>query len=75
MRYFFDYTAREKALYDYQGTEFHSSQSAFEFAETMAQVLRNSLTGEWSNWSIEVRDAEGKKFLSLPVGIAAPIAA
>ncbi len=75
MRFFFDYTTTEKTLYDYQGTEFHSFQSAFEFAEAMAQHLRDSLAGEWCSWSIEVRDAEGKKFLSLPVGIAAPIAA
>jgi hypothetical protein len=75
MRYFFDYRATEKILYDYQGAEFHSSQSAIEFAEATAQHLRDSLAGEWSSWSIEVRSPEGKKFLSLPIGAAASIAA
>lgn len=40
-----------------------------------AQVLTHSLSGDWVGWSIEVRNAEGKKFFSLPVGNAAPIAA
>ncbi len=74
-RYFFDYTTKDQSLYDYQGNEFLNPQSAVEFAEATAQVLRQSLTGEWSNWSIEVRDAQGNRFLALPVGTAAPMAA
>jgi len=68
MRFFFDYTSKEKSLYDYQGDEFISSQAAIEFAEATVQVLKHSLAGVWVGWSIEVRDAEGKKFFALPVG-------
>jgi hypothetical protein len=75
MRFFFDYTTKDQSLYDYQGNEFRNSQNAIEFAEAMAQFLRDSLTGEWSGWSVEVRNAEGKKFFSLPVGGSASIAA
>jgi hypothetical protein len=67
MRYFFDYTNNERSLYDYQGDEFLSSKDAFEFAEATAQALKNSLNGEWVGWSVEVRNAEGRKFFSLPV--------
>jgi hypothetical protein len=71
MRFFFDYTMKDQSLYDYQGTEFQNSQSAIDFAQEMAQVLKGSLSGEWNNWSIDVRDAVGKKHFSLPVGDAA----
>jgi hypothetical protein len=69
MRFFFDYTSKEKSLYDYQGDEFVSSQAAIDFAEATVQVLKHSLAGVWAGWSIEVRDAEGKKFFALPVGV------
>lgn len=74
-RFFFDYRTKDRSLYDYCGDEFVSSQSAMEFAQATAQVLTHSLSGDWVGWSIEVRNAEGKKFFSLPVGNAAPIAA
>lgn len=75
VRFFFDYTSNDKSLYDYRGEDFLSPQAAIEFAQTTAQVLTNSLSRDWVGWSIEVRNAEGKKFLSLPVGNATPIAA
>jgi hypothetical protein len=68
MRFFFDYTSKDKSLYDYQGDEFLNSQAAIEFAEATVQVLKHSLAGAWIGWSIVVRDAEGKKFYSLEVG-------
>ena len=70
MRYFFDYTTKDRALYDYKGDEFLSSKHAFEFAEATAQALKNNLRGEWAGWSVEVRSAEGRKLLSLPVDLA-----
>ena len=73
-RCFFDYTTKDTSLYDYQGLEFPNSQGAIEFAEAVVEDLKHSLIGEWSNWSIEVRNAEGKKLLSLSVGTAPPIA-
>lgn len=75
MRFFFDCTTKDQLMYDYQGTDFRTSQGAFEFAEAMVQHLRDSLTGEWSSWSVEVRDAQGKKLFSMPVGSAAQVAA
>jgi len=75
MRFFFDYTTKDQSLYDYQGNEFRNSQDAIEFAGAIAQFLRDSLTGEWNGWSVEVRDAEGRKSFSLPVGSSASIAA
>jgi CheY-like chemotaxis protein len=67
MRFFFDYTTRDQALRDYQGDEFLSSKGAFDFAEATTQTLRSSLNGEWAGWSVEVRDANGTKYFSLPV--------
>ena len=75
MRFFLDYKTKLQSLYDYQGNEFPGVEAAIDFAEATAQVLRNSLIGEWSCWPIEVRDIEGKKVFSSPVGTAAPIAA
>jgi len=74
-RFFFDYTTKDQSLYDYQGSEFRSSQGAIEFAEAIAQGLKHSLTGEWNKWSIEVCTAEGRKIFTLPVEAAAPLAA
>jgi len=67
MRFFFDYTTKDQSLRDYQGDEFLSSRDAFDFAETTAQNLKNNLNGDWIGWSVEVRDAEGTKYYSLPV--------
>ena len=75
MRFFFDYTSKDQALYDYQGDEFRSSKSAIGFAKEIAQDWRHSLTGSWNGWSIEVRNAEGIKFFSLSVDATEPLAA
>ena len=75
MRFFFDYTSNDRSLYDYRGEDFPTPGAAIDFAQTTAQVLTNSLSGDWVGWSIEVRNADGKKFLSLPVRNAAQIAA
>jgi hypothetical protein len=66
-RFFFDYTAKEQSLLDYGGHEFRSSQAAIEFAEAIAQDLKHSLTENWLGWSVEVRNANGMRLLSLPV--------
>jgi hypothetical protein len=74
MRFFFDYTTRDQSLRDYQGDEFLSSKGAFDFAEATTQTLRSSLNGEWAGWSVEVRDANGTKYFSLPVMPGRPAA-
>jgi hypothetical protein len=73
-RFFFDYTTEYRSLFDYHGEEFKRLEGASEFALAIAQNLTNSLTGDWAGWSVEVRNAEGKKFFSFPVdnaGLAA----
>jgi hypothetical protein len=66
-RYFFDYTARDESLLDYRGHEFRTIQGAIEFAHEIAQDLNHSLSTKWIGWSVEVRNADGKKFISVPV--------
>ena len=66
-RFFFDYRTSNQALYDYGGQEFKSVQSAEEFAHMIVQDLSYSLTSDWHGWSVEVRNAEGNRLLSLPV--------
>ncbi len=68
MRYFFDYTTKDQSLLDYKGDDFLSPQGAVEFAETLAQLLSNKLTNDWLGWTIEVRNADGKRVISLQIG-------
>lgn len=75
MRFFFDYTNKHESLFDYRGDEFTTPQCAMEFAQATAQYLKDSLNGEWAGWSIEVRNAEGQRFCSVPVGAAESMAA
>jgi hypothetical protein len=75
MRFFIDYKAKDQSLYDYQGDEFLSSKDAFDFAQETAHSLQNKLDGEWLGWSVEVRDAQGRKYVSFPVGRGGAIAA
>lgn len=67
MRFFFDYVTRSQSLYDYQGDEFRSAQAAIAFAGFIAEDLKHRLSGEWNDWRLEVRSAEGATLLSLPV--------
>jgi len=65
--FFFDLTTTDQLLYDYRGDKFSSPQSAIEFAQETARMLKHSLSDDWTGWSVEVRNAEGKKYFSLPV--------
>jgi hypothetical protein len=67
MRFFFDYKTKDQSLHDYKGDEFRSPQSAREYAEEIVQHLKHSLSGEWIGWRVEVHDASGAKYFSLPV--------
>ena len=67
MRFFFDYASKDQALYDYQGDEFPNPQGAIDFAQEIAQDLNHSLARDWLGWWVEVRNAEGVKFFSMPV--------
>ncbi len=70
MRFFFDYRTRDRSLYDYGGHEFRNHHTASEFAEAIAEDLKHTLANDWVGWWIEVRNAEGVKFLSVPVDAA-----
>ncbi|HEY6618092.1 MAG TPA: hypothetical protein VIY68_00975 [Steroidobacteraceae bacterium] len=74
-RFYFDYTTQHRSLYDYCGHGFVSSHSAIDFAQATVEVLRHSLAGGRDGWSIEVRNAQGKKFVAMPIETAEPIAA
>jgi hypothetical protein len=65
--FFFDLTTTDQSLYDYQGDVFSNSLSAMEFAQETARMLKYSLSDDWTGWILEVRNAEGRKFFSLPV--------
>jgi hypothetical protein len=75
MRFFFDYTTRDRALYDYRGDEFRSPQAAMEFAGAIAEKMKHSLANEWLGWRVEVRDSEGVTLLSVPVDSAEAVSA
>jgi hypothetical protein len=67
MRFFFDFTSKEKVIFDYLGLEFKSSHGAIDFAQEKLQLLKNSLTQEWVGWSIQVCSPEGRKLCILPI--------
>lgn len=69
MRLFFDYITKDQPLLDYRGHEFPSCRGVVEFAEAIADDLKNSLTEDWIGCSIEVRNVEGCRILSLPIGV------
>ena len=64
MHLYLDLLTKGEHLYDYKGNEFLSANDAYDFAETTVEVLKNELDGAWSGWSVEVRNAEGRKFFS-----------
>ena len=67
MRFFFDFTGKNQSLNDYQGVEFRTFHSASEYADAVTDHMRNSLGGEWTGWRVDVRNADGMKFSSMPV--------
>ena len=67
MRFFFDYTSQDRSLLDYRGDEFLSPDDALDFAEATTQTMKSDLNGDWIGWSVEVRNADGIKYFTLPV--------
>jgi hypothetical protein len=66
-RYFFDLVGQQRSEYDYRGRVFSDSENAQQLAELMALDLGIEPEGEWSGWSIAVRNAQGQQFFSVPV--------
>jgi hypothetical protein len=75
MKYFFDLVGQQQSEYDYQGRVFSASVGALKLAELMALNLEFEGQGKWSGWRINVRDAYGRQFFSIPIQEADLIAA
>jgi uncharacterized protein DUF6894 len=66
-KYFFDLVGRDHCEYDYRGRVFSAPEKAFRLAELMALDLEMKGEGEWCGWSINVRNAHGRQYFSVPV--------
>ena len=75
MRFFFDYRTRDQSLYDYRGEYFNGPSSAIEYAVAIAEDLKNRLSENWSDWCVEIRNADGIRVFSVPVAGADAMAA
>lgn len=64
-RYFFDFVAQDRSIYDYVGREFGTLQGAQQLAELIALDL--ALDGDWLGWTVAIRGPHGQKYLSVPV--------
>jgi hypothetical protein len=66
-KYFFDLVGQDRSQYDYRGRVFAAPESAFRLAELMALDLNIRSEGEWSGWTIAVRNAQGQQIFSVPI--------
>jgi hypothetical protein len=66
-QYFFDRVCSTKSEYDYHGRALPTPEKARQFAELIALDLGIEPEGTWSGWSIDVRNAVGQRFFSIPV--------
>ena len=66
-KYFFDRVSNERAEYDFRGRLFASPESARQLAELIALDLEIETDGRWSGWFVDVRDAYGERFFTIPV--------
>jgi hypothetical protein len=64
-RYFFDYVTENQVLHDYQGRYYDNTMAAREYAELLAIDLEHM--GEWTGWTVSVRDVHGKESFSVQV--------
>ncbi|HEY7244187.1 MAG TPA: hypothetical protein VH678_09925 [Xanthobacteraceae bacterium] len=66
-KYFFDLVGQGRSQYDYRGRVLAAPEKAFHLAELIALDLDVRAEGEWSGWSINVRNAYGQQYFSVPV--------
>jgi hypothetical protein len=66
-KYFFDLVGEDGSQYDYRGRVLAAPDKAYRLAELIALDLDIRGEGEWSGWSIKVRDAQGQQIFSVPV--------
>ena len=74
-RYFFDRVSGTRSEYDYQGRVLATPEKAYQLAELMALDLGVAEGTEWAGWTIDVRNALGNQFFSVPVREPALVAA
>jgi uncharacterized protein DUF6894 len=66
-RYFFDFVGQKRCAYDYNGRDLPTPENAYDLAELIALDLGIEEDDEWTGWSVNVRNAEGREFFSVPV--------
>ena len=66
-RYFFDRVSRQRSEYDYRGHELPNLEKALQLAELIALDLGLGDGSEWTGWTVDVRNAHGQIFFSIPV--------
>ena len=74
-RYFFDLVSLDRSEYDFRGHECSSLEHAFQMAELIALDLELRSEGEWSGWTVKVRNRDGKHLFSVPVRSVDQVAA
>jgi hypothetical protein len=65
MKYFFDLVGPQRSEYDYEGRNFSDPSEMFRMAELIAVNLE--FEGQWSGWSLDVRDAQGRQVFTIPI--------
>jgi len=70
MRFFFDLKSEQHMVLDYSGEDFGHHEAAIDFAKAIADDMTHRVSNQWLGWSVEVLDAVGRQFISLPIGIA-----
>ena len=66
-KYFFDIISQHRRQFDYQGRTLAGPEQARSYAELLALDLEMNVDGQWSGWAVDVRDARGRQFCSVPV--------
>jgi hypothetical protein len=66
-KYFFDLVGPHCCEYDYKGAFFSAPEQALPYAELLALDLEIDMDGQWSGWTVQVCDAQGHEFCSVPV--------
>jgi hypothetical protein len=67
VKYFFDRVGCSRREYDYEGRIFPTPDKARQMAELIALDLGIEPERKWFGWTVDVRNAQGQKFFSVPV--------
>jgi hypothetical protein len=67
-KYFFDLIGQGCSEYDFRGRDFAEPQKAFQLAQMLALDLEVSGGDDFAGGSINVRNADGHKLFTVPIG-------